>query len=146
MGNSENREHMPPVVFPAYASTRSPPSERRALLSERLGKAIKETVIYVVRSCVLKQRVSHLGFFVLYVYSVYLFLSHGGSVRFIVMRSMRERLKQVRAWASSTLLLEERSGMCHYTKSMVMYILLINDPLDIDLSDCAFPHIVAMLQ
>ena len=47
MGNSENREHMPPVVFPAYASTRSPPSER-------LGKAIKETVIYVVQSCVLK--------------------------------------------------------------------------------------------
>ena len=54
MGNSENREHMPPVVFPAYASTRSPPSGRSALLSERLGKAIKETVIYVVRSCVLK--------------------------------------------------------------------------------------------
>lgn len=66
----------------------------------------------------------------LFVYSVYLFHSHGESIRFIVNEKYE---KKVRAWARGTLLLKERSGMCRYTKRIVMYILLINDPLDIDL-------------
>ena len=38
-------------------------------------------------------RVSHLGFFLLYVYSVYLFYSHGGSVRFIVNEKYEGKVK-----------------------------------------------------
>ena len=78
--NSENREHMPPVVFPAYASTRSPPSERCALLAIwTAGKGYKRSSNLRSSTMCVKVECFTLG-----VLCVYLFLSHGGSVRFIV--------------------------------------------------------------